>query len=157
MHVVRSLPVSNRVYILVILVGLLFFSLPGAVQAKMIAVDRERINVRSGPGLNYSILWHLERGFPLQVVGSNRNWYKVRDYEGDVGWVYKPLTDGQAHVVVKKPEINVRSGPGTNYRIIAKAKEGVVFRTLARKKGWVRVRHENGTTGWVARYLVWGW
>jgi SH3-like domain-containing protein len=135
----------------------LLLSLPGEVQAKMVAVDRDRINVRSGPGLNYSILWHVDRGYPLQVIDSQKDWYRVRDFEGDVGWVYKPLTAGTAHVVVKKPEINVRSGPGTNYRIVAKAREGVVFRTLARQKGWVKVRHQNGTTGWVARHLVWGW
>lgn len=139
------------------LVVFLFFFLTGASQAKMVAVDRDRINVRSGPGQNYSILWSLERGFPLQVIGSRRDWYRVRDFEGDVGWVYKPLTGAKAHVVVKKPEINVRSGPGTNYRIVAKAREGVVFRTIDRKKGWVKVRHLNGTTGWVARHLVWGW
>lgn len=138
-------------------VSFLFFSLPGVIQAEMVAVDRDRINVRSGPGLNYSILWHADRGYPLQVIGSRQNWYRVRDFEGDVGWVYKLLTGNKAHVVVKKPEINVRSGPGTNYRIVAKAREGVVFRTVGRQKGWVKVRHQNGTAGWVARHLVWGW
>lgn len=157
MDVARPFSAQCRVYILSCLAGLLLFFPAGEGQAKMVAVDRDRINVRSGPGLNYSILWHLERGFPLQVIGSKQNWYRVRDYEGDVGWVYKPLTNGRAHVVVKRREINVRSGPGTNYRIIAKAREGVVFRTVSRQKGWLKVRHQNGTTGWVARHLVWGW
>ena len=157
MDVVRPFSVQSILYILSCLAGLLFFIPAGEVQAKMVAVDRDRIHVRSGPGQNYSILWHLERGFPLQVIGSDRDWYKVRDYEGDVGWVFKPLTNSQAHVVVRKREINVRSGPGTNYRIVAKAREGVVFRTVGRQKGWLKVRHQNGTTGWVARDLVWGW
>ena len=52
----------------------------------------------------------------------------------------------------------MRSGPGTRYPIIAKAYKGVVLRTIASVKGWgVKVRHEGGVTGWVARRLVWGW
>ncbi|MDY0351312.1 MAG: SH3 domain-containing protein [Desulfobulbaceae bacterium] len=157
MLVVRNFSVARRLLWCGCVAWLLFFALPGMVQAKMVAVDRDRINVRSGPGTNYTILWHIDRGYPLQVIGAKGAWYRVRDFEDDVGWVYKPLTAERAHVVVKKPEINVRSGPGTNYRIVAKAREGVVFRTVNRQKGWVKVRHENGTTGWVARNLVWGW
>lgn len=157
MFVCGKYSVLSRLIVFGCFVWFLLFSLAGEVQAKMVAVDRDRINVRNGPGLNYSILWHVDRGYPLQVIGSQKDWYRVRDFEGDVGWVYKPLTGSTAHVVVKKPEIHVRSGPGTSYRIVAKAREGVVFRTLARQKGWVKVRHRNGTTGWVARHLVWGW
>ena len=123
----------------------------------MVSVNRDVINMRSGPGTNYKILWQLDRGYPLWIIQKKEKWYKVRDFEGDTGWVYAPLTNRDAHVVVKKNRINVRSGPGTRYRIVAKAKRGVVFTTVKRAKGWVKVRHQEGVTGWVARHLVWGW
>lgn len=91
--------------------------------------------------------------FSLKIIASKGSWYKVRDFENDVGWVYAPLISRKAHLVVKKPVINIRSGPGTNFRIVTQAKYGVVFRTEKRVKGWVRVRHESGVTGWVARRL----
>lgn len=126
-------------------------------QARMISIDRDVVNIRTGPSTRYRVKWEVGRGFPLRIIGSRGNWYKVRDFESDVGWVYKPLTSRKAHLVVKKPLVNIRSGPGTGYRIVNQAKYGVVFRTLKRVRGWVKVRHESGTTGWVARRLLWGW
>ena len=38
-----------------------------------------------------------------------------------------------------KKRINVRSGPRTKNRIVAKAYYGVVFKTLSQKNGWVNV------------------
>jgi SH3-like domain-containing protein len=130
---------------------------PAAVQAKMVSVNRPVVNMRSGPGEKSKVIWKLERGYPLQVIGKRSNWYRVRDFEGDVGWVYGPLTSRQPHVVVKKSGVNVRSGPGVGYQVLAKADRGVVFRTMKNIKGWVQVRHQTGVNGWVARHLVWGW
>lgn len=130
---------------------------PDAAVARMVSIDRPKVNMRNGPGTRYKVIWVLKHGYPLQVMGKKGNWYRVRDFEGDTGWVYAPLTSRKAHLVVKKRKINLRSGPGTKYRIVAQARRGVVFRTLKRVKGWVKVRHENGVTAWVARKLLWGW
>ena len=145
--------------ILLLLIPAWFFLslVPGDVRAKMVSVNRPVVNMRSGPGLQSRIDWKLEQGYPLQVIGTRSNWYRVRDFEGDVGWVYAPLTGRMPHVVVKKKKVNVRSGPGRSYRVVALAGRGVVFRTIKSVKGWVKVRHRNGVTGWVARHLVWGW
>ena len=134
----------------------LFFSVSVA-QAKMMAINGTKVNLRSGPGQNYSVVWELGRGFPLKVLSSKGNWVKVQDYENDTGWVNKKFLDRMAHLIVKKKRINIRSGPGTRFRLIGKANYGVVFRTLERKKGWVKVKHENGLSGWVLRSLLWGW
>ena len=44
-----------------------------------------------------------------------------------------------------------------HYSITGKANYGVVFKTLKRKRGWVKVRHEDGLEGWIQRDLLWGW
>jgi len=144
------------VVLFVLMLGVIFASSSPAMD-KMVAINRPEVNMRSGPGTNYKILWVLKRGYPLQVVDRKNKWYRVRDFEGDTGWVYASLTNREAHFVVKKEKVNLRSGPGTHYRIVAQAKRGVVFRTVKRVKGWVKVKHENGITAWVARQLVWGW
>jgi SH3-like domain-containing protein len=130
---------------------------PASAEATMVSINRPEVNMRSGPGTGYKVLWVLKRGYPLQVIGRQNKWYRVRDFEGDSGWVYAPLTSREGHLVVKKEKINLRSGPGTRYRIVAQARRGVVFRTVKQVKGWAKVRHENGVTAWVARHLVWGW
>ncbi|MEJ2033706.1 MAG: SH3 domain-containing protein [Deltaproteobacteria bacterium] len=128
-----------------------------AASGRMVSVNRGIVNMRSGPGTGYSVLWELGRGFPLKVIGSKGAWVKVIDFENDSGWIYRRLLGRAPHLVVKKRRINIRSGPGTRYRVIGKANYGVVFRTLKKRGGWVKVKHENGLTGWIKRNLLWGW
>lgn len=136
----------------------MFLTVPAAFcQVKMVSISKKKVNIRSGPGTKYDILFEVGKGYPLKVVGSKGKWFKVQDFEGDQGWVYRPLTSNEPCLIVKKKKINIRNGPGTNYRVIDKAGYGVVFQTIKRKKGWTKVKDEYGFTGWVYRKLLWGW
>ncbi|MEN8256313.1 MAG: SH3 domain-containing protein [Thermodesulfobacteriota bacterium] len=147
-----------RKFSLIALACLLLVGPATLAQAKMVSVDADMINLRSGPGSKYKVLWELGRGYPLKVIGSKGSWYRVVDFENDKGWVYKKLVSRKAHLVVKKRAINLRSGPSTRYKIVRQAKRGVVLRTLERRKGWVKIRHdEENVEGWVKRDLLWGW
>jgi SH3-like domain-containing protein len=135
---------------------LLFFTTTAS--AKMVSIAGDLVNMRSGPGKNYPVTWELGKGYPLKVLKTKGNWIKVVDYENDSGWIYKKLVNRKPHLIVKKKIINIRSGPGKGYKIIRKAQNGVVFRTLERKEGWVKVKHEEeNVVGWVKRSLLWGW
>jgi len=129
--------------------------------AKMMSVKGDNVRLRSGPGEQYYVKWEYGDGFPLKVLSSKGNWYKVLDFERDTGWIRKDLLVSKPHMVVKvnknkKRKINIRSGPGTRFKIIGKAFYGVVFETINQKKGWAKVRHESGLVGWVKRSLLWG-
>ncbi len=141
--------------------SLLFFCLfllfAAPALGKMLSISGEKANLRAKPSAKATILWEYGKGFPLRVLKRKGNWYKVIDFENDVGWVYKSLVDSTPHLIVKKKRVNIRSGPGSRYKLVGKAKYGVVFRTLQQKKGWAKVRHESGLTGWIRRDLLWGW
>ena len=142
----------------VILTAFIVLALTVSAEAvTMVSIKGAKVNMRSGPGTKYSVLWELGDGFPLKIVGNKGSWYKVEDFEGDGGWIEKNLVHRDAHMIVKKKRINVRSGPGGSYRVVGKANYGVVFKTVKQKKGWVKVKHENGLSGWVKRSLLWGW
>lgn len=129
-----------------------------ALQAReMVSVARAEINMRSGAGTQTAALWTLARGYPLEVTGRQGKWLKVRDFESDTGWVYRPLVGKTPHVVVKSRVANLRSAPGTRSRILGKADHGEVLRTLEHRSDWVRVQREGGLKGWIARRLLWGW
>lgn len=148
----------------IFLVLLLFFFVfqASVVLAEMVSIVGKDINMRSGPGTRYKILWKLGSGFPLKVLKRKKNWIRIRDFEGTIGWVNKNMVSSVPHMIVKvhrksRKRINVRSGPGTRSRIVAKAHYGVVFKTLQKKNGWVKVHHQKGVTGWVKRSLLWGY
>jgi SH3-like domain-containing protein len=123
--------------------------------AKMVAVRNENVNMRSGPSLKSRVLWKLGTGFPLKVLRQSGKWYKVRDFEGATGWIHRSVVNHSGHMIVKKRKINIRSRPTTRSRVVAKANYGVVFKTLRKSKGWVKVRHGN-VVGWIKKTLLWG-
>lgn len=130
----------------------------GAVQAReMVSIAGADVNMRYGPGTRHEAVWALARGYPLAVVGHRGQWLKVRDFENDQGWVLRSLTNGTPHHIVKSQVANLRREPSTRARIVGKALYGDVLRTLERRGQWIKVRHEAGITGWIARRLVWGW
>lgn len=130
----------------------------GAVQAReMVSIAGAEVNMRSGPGTRHEAVWALARGYPLAVTGRQGKWLKVKDFENDQGWVYRSLTNRTPHHIVKASVANLRRSPSTRAAIVGKALYGDVLRTLERRGQWIKVRHEAGITGWIARRLVWGW
>ena len=47
--------------------------------------------------------------------------------------------------------VNLREGPGMNYRVIGSAKKGTSLRVFEDKGGWLRVRLEDGKEVWVSK------
>lgn len=147
----------HRLPALVLSLVLLVLAIPMAYAREMVSVARGEVNMRSGPGPRHEVVWALSRGYPLSVLSRKGSWIKVRDFENDQGWVLRSLTSRTPHHIVSARVANLRRAPGTHSRIVGQARYGDVLRTLERRGDWVKVRHERGTTGWVARRLVWGW
>ncbi len=150
---------KNTIFLVLFL--FLFVVQATAAIAEMVSISGNNVNMRSGGGKKYRVIWKLDSGFPLKVLRRSGSWIRVQDFEGTIGWVSKKVVNRTPHMIVKvhkksRKQINVRSGPGTNNRIVAKAYYGVVFKTLKQKNGWVKVQHEKGVTGWVKRSLLWG-
>lgn len=149
---------SRRLPAFLLTIVLLWLSMVSMAHAReMVSVARGEVSMRSGPSSRSEVQWALSRGYPLQVISRRGNWLQVRDFENDRGWVPRSLTARTPYHVVQSRVANLRSTPGTKGRIVGKASRGEVLRTLERKGSWVKVRHGNGTTGWVAQNLVWGW
>jgi len=141
------------------LAALAFIGVPLAstAQAREMVSVTQRANMRAGSGTQHEALWVLEAGYPLRVTDRRDNWVKVKDFEGDAGWVYRPLTAKRPHLVVKVDVAKLRSAPSTRARRIGQAMYGEVLRTMKPRADWVQVRRADGLTGWIARQLLWGW
>lgn len=123
--------------------------------AERYCVKSSKLNVRSGPGTEYEVLWQAERFYPLNILKSDGKWALFRDFEGYQGWVYKPLLSKEKSVVVKVDTCNVRKGPGRRYPIIFTAEKGTPFIVKSQKNGWYHVRHSDGDSGWIKQNLLW--
>jgi SH3-like domain-containing protein len=125
--------------------------------AEMVSIKGSVVNMRSGPSTNSEVLWELERGYPLRVISRKGSWVQVQDFENDKGWVASSLTGKTPHHIVKARIANIRSGPGTGYRVVGKAERYDLMRTRGSKSGWIRVESRSGVKGWMSKRLLWGW
>ncbi len=136
--------------------------LSNSALAEMRSINGEQVNLRSGPGDEFNVKWEYGNGYPVKVLSHKGNWLQVQDFENDKGWIHSSLLSKESHVIVKvnkgkNKQINIRSGPGTKYKVVGKAYYGVVFKKTKQQQGWINVKHESGLEGWIQNTLLWGW
>ncbi len=140
---------------LILLILFLFLGNPFC-WGEMLSVAKSKINVRTGPSTNHEILWQVHKDYPVKVLEKEGAWVKTKDYEGDVGWVYRSLLSKVHTVIVNKDKVNIRTGPGIKYRLAFRAEKDVIFRVIDRKDNWLKVKYGDEYVGWIRNDLVWG-
>ena len=128
----------------------------GTASAKRLSVVVEKANIRSGPSTKNEVLWSVGKYYPVDIIKTSGEWYQIRDFEGDVGWVYKKLLGKTPAVIVQGKLVNVRKGAGKNFKVEFQAEKGVSLKLLEKKKSWLKVQHADGDVGWIHSSLVWG-
>ncbi|EJR48880.1 hypothetical protein IIM_04057 [Bacillus cereus VD107] len=133
-------------------------------------VNATSLRVRTGPATYHSVIGGVLNGTTLNVIGSEGSWFKV-NYQGKTGYVssefMKFVKGGTATPEQpKQPEqgaigdyyinasaLNVRSGEGTNYRIIGALPQGQKVQVISENYGWSKINY-NGQTGYIGtRFL----
>jgi len=120
------------------------------------AISSTKANIRSGPGTTYEILWQVEKYYPIEVIRKVGAWYFFKDFEGDTGWIKNTIIDNTKTIITAKGnQVNVRSGPGTQYDKLFMVERGVPFKVLDQKGMWLNIEHADGDRGWIFKGLVW--
>lgn len=57
-----------------------------------LTVNVELLNVRSGPGVNHSVVSRVRQGDTLTILGASPEWYYVQLLDGSYGWVMSKYT-----------------------------------------------------------------
>jgi SH3-like domain-containing protein len=138
-----------------IIIFLLIMLLAVTASAERLAVSAPVANIRSGPGTNHNVLWKVEKYFPIWIIEKSGEWYHFEDFEGDKGWVHQSLVKKIPAVVTKNDACNIRSGPGTNNKILFTVEKGIPFKVLERKGSWIQIEHADGDKGWIHKSLIW--
>jgi SH3-like domain-containing protein len=131
-----------------------------AVDSHAVCIKVSKANIRMGPSTTYEKAWQVFRYMPFYKVGvsTDGTWYAVKDVDGDVNWIYKNLLTTRFHcAVVKSDWVNVRTGPGTNYRksSMGRALRYDAFKVIKRQGRWVKVKDTFGEIGWIHRSYLW--
>lgn len=140
-----------------------------AESAKTYEVSTGVLNVRSEPSLNANVLGILTKGNQVKVFQEQYGWVQTY-YQGKEVWIAKhhliPLDDNQVSeakqtkilsaemVTLTADGVNIRSGPGEEYRVIASASSGKSYELIHTERDWHKVSLSGGKTGWVASWLT---
>ncbi|MEN6541323.1 SH3 domain-containing protein [Parvibaculum sp.] len=128
---------------------------------RFVSLKSGRINVRRGPGDDYPIEWVFEKkGLPVEITAESDRWRRIRDREGDVGWVWHSMLDGRRTAIVenrtgKGEPVALLTEPNPNAGIVAYAEPGVIAQIKACKAAWCELK-ASGYEGWVERGSIWG-
>lgn len=127
---------------------------------RFVSTRSESVNVRSGPGERYPVLWVLRRqGMPVEVTAEYENWRKVRDWEGTEGWVHMALLSGRRNAVIYPEDGVLRARPDAISRPLARLQLGVLAKIDTCRADWCKVivgAQPTSTEGWVSKSSLWG-
>ena len=132
---------------------------------RFVSLKSTRVNMRVGPSIEYKVEWlFTRRGLPLEILQEFDNWRKVRDSEGDEGWINKSLLSGERTVLVSPWEktnsdilINLWIQPDTSTQLIAKLEPGVLAQVETCDKDWCKIIiDDKNITGFAKQSVLWG-
>jgi len=126
--------------------------------SEALCIKTESANIRLGPSTSYKKAWTVGKYMPLVKVGLSldRNWYAVKDVDGDVNWVHRSLVSDQIKCgVVKAKKVNVRGGPSTKYSKLGFVEKYYSFKVIKIQGNWVKFQDQWGDSGWIHKSYLW--
>jgi SH3-like domain-containing protein len=123
---------------------------------RFVSLAAERVNVRFGPGKQYPVNWTFARkGLPVEIIEEFDTWRKIRDHDGEEGWVHSSLLSSRRTIMVIGEVRALRRTPSTEAREVLRAEPGVIGDLFDCEETWCRVEIE-GRRGWLQRSEFWG-
>lgn len=121
------------------------------------SIKSDKIYMRVGPGEDYAIKWVYHRkGLPVEVLGSYDAWRRVKDMDGETGWIHIALLSRDRTAVVMGENLAaVTRSNDAGSKLVAQARPGTVG-TLRHCGAQACEVKFDGVEGWVPRARLWG-
>ncbi|WP_346288347.1 SH3 domain-containing protein [Zoogloea sp.] len=102
-------------------------------------------------------LFVIQRYTPVETVVNIDRWVKVREPAGSLLWLERRQLSEKRTLIITVPKAEIRQKPDAASPLAFEAIKDVVLE-LADKPtdGWVKVKHRDGTTGFIRVNQVWG-
>ena len=125
---------------------------------RFVSLASGEVNVRTGPGRRYPIRFVYKRhGTPVEITAEFKYWRRIRDADGDEGWVHKSLLSGRRTALIVTTVQALKNAPEPAAPTILRAEPGVIGRLVECEKAsnWCRIEIEN-MTAWARRDQFFG-
>ncbi len=127
---------------------------------RFVSLSSAKVNVRVGPSVKYKIKWtFLKAGLPVEIVREFGNWRRVRDAEGEEGWVHHSLLSGRRTALVapwgaaEPIPLHVKASESSQTAALL---EPLVLAAVNEcEEGWCTISG-SGWKGYVPQTTLWG-
>ena len=109
------------------------------------------LNLRKGAGTGYAIIGKLPFGTGVTVLEKKGNWWKVKTFNNQTGWVSKNYLSKEttARVATNGSNLNIRKGPGTNTAVLGSLKNGTKVTVNSTSGNWAYISYGK-LKGWMS-------
>ncbi|MCK5285282.1 MAG: SH3 domain-containing protein [Alphaproteobacteria bacterium] len=124
---------------------------------RFLSINVDKVYVRTGPGKGFPVKWVFKKkGIPVEVILEYDVWRKIKDHDGDIGWIHKALLSGKRMGIIHSDSlVSMYRKPKSDSRIIAYAEPESLGRVESCKELWCKFI-SSGYKGWVKKNLIWG-
>jgi SH3-like domain-containing protein len=128
-----------------------------AGEIRFISLRNDETNVRLGPSLDYPIKFvYKAKNIPIQVIGEYDNWYKIKDKDGEEGWLNRNLTIKKRHLLVIDGTQIIYRRNSVDSAPIFRVEEDVPLEFKKCDGEWCKVELNN-KIGWIQKKVVYGY
>ncbi|MGQ0741302.1 MAG: SH3 domain-containing protein [Alphaproteobacteria bacterium] len=122
-----------------------------------VSLRADKVYMREGPSKEHRIKWvYWRKGLPVEVVSSFDVWRRVRDMDGEMGWIHTSmLSNVRTVMVVGRGKAQMRSDAAADAPLVAEVQRGAVGRVWRCGDGACEVSFD-GIEGWIDRARLWG-
>lgn len=115
------------------------------------------VNLRTGPGTRYPIEWvFTHQGMPVEITAEYEMWRKVRDVEGDEGWVHRNALSGKRTAIITGTTRELREDNDDRANIVAHLQPGAIGQLVSCTKDWCKLKFKGGVKGYLRKPDFWG-
>ncbi|WP_198162749.1 SH3 domain-containing protein [Halobacillus mangrovi] len=119
------------------------------------------LNVRSSNSLKGEVLTQVYQGKVLDYIDKKDRWYQIKSSSGETGWVAGWLVNelddttrsSATQVTIQYNGTNLRNGPTTNDKVLARVHKGDQFDVVDQQGQWYEIKYKN-KTAFVASWIV---
>ena len=123
---------------------------------RFVSFKSAEVNVRVGPGKRYPISWVYRRAlWPVEVIEEFGHWRRVRDWDGDSGWVHKSLLGSARSAIITERKRSLYTAPDASAPVAFEAEAHTHGQILRCTPRWCELEMQ-GHRGWIRRDYVWG-
>ncbi len=123
------------------------------------SINSNKVNVRTGPGLDYPIIWTYEkRNVPIKVLDVYGTWYKIQDLDGGLGWIYKNLTKKNSYIISKDDNVAIYKKADTNSKKVGSLGKNAVLRykDCDKQQDFCYIKLKS-VKGYIEKQNIWGY